>query len=349
MFLGWVFNALTVGFVVKFLPQHLHGGYRHILILINFLLVCMLIAFPLQGYGIYSIFISTIHTLAVIVFCLRFFKDTKDSRYVFPVWFARTSLFFFLISAIGPIAVGVLAANGLGQTKWYHLMVYYYLHFQYNGVFTFGILALFFQLLEEKGIRIDQQKAKKFGMLFFLSCFPAYVLSTLWTNPGLLVNGIGLLAALGQLLALTYFFQSLQNSRKAIADTFLLPARVLLLTSLLAFTVKLILQLLSAHPYIAMLAYDVRFYVIAYLHLVLIGMVSLFLLAWYREAKLISSLKWFYVIMLLLGFVSSEFIMIGVGQWPASFNVPKGLVFASGMLILGIGGVVFDSYFRKET
>ncbi|QLH31640.1 MAG: hypothetical protein HWD62_03660 [Cyclobacteriaceae bacterium] len=49
----------------------------------------------------------------------------------------------------------------------------------------------------------------------------------------------------------------------------------------LAYLLKLLLQLLSAWPSVALLAYGNRSYIIAYLHLVLIGVVTFFLIAWY--------------------------------------------------------------------
>ena len=59
MFLGWVFNALLVNAVVQFLPDVPVKRYTNIIWLLNALVLGMLISFPLQGYGVYSIIIST--------------------------------------------------------------------------------------------------------------------------------------------------------------------------------------------------------------------------------------------------------------------------------------------------
>jgi len=348
MFLGWMFNAISMAFVICFISPSLHQWYKKIFFLINILVLGMLIAFPLQGYGVGSIAVSTIHTLVVIGFCIRFFRDT-DNQPDIAVWFARTSLVFYLISAIGPFVVGALSANGLGQSDWYHLAVYYYLHFQYNGVFTFGIFALLFHLFEEKGIIFELKHASRFRMLLFVSCFPAYSLSTLWTNPPLIVNFLGLMAALTQLVALYYFLRSISCSWSKARESISKPSKILLMASLLALVTKLVLQLFSVYPQIATLAYETRYYVIAYLHLVLIGMISFFLIAWYREKNLIP-LKGLYVYLLLLGFASSELVMIGVGQWPDSFNVSKWMVITSSILVTGITGIIYDCLFgRKAT
>ncbi|MEP2670234.1 MAG: hypothetical protein ABJH04_14625 [Cyclobacteriaceae bacterium] len=341
MFLGWIFNALSIAYVICFIPKPSQEKYKLILYLLNFLVLGMLIAFPVQGYGVYSIAISTLHTLVVVVFCILFFKDTKSDQGTNAVWLARASLIFFLISAIGPFAVGALAANGMGQSDEYHLAVYYYLHFQYNGVFTFGIFALLFHLFSKRGIAFDLKQASKFRWLLFVSCFPAYALSTLWTSPSLIVNGVGFIAAVAQLIALYYFLRSIQINRSRLRGVISSPSYLLLIVSLLAFGVKLLLQLFSVYPSIALLAYEVRFYVIAYLHLVLIGMVSLFLIAWYGEWKGIFINK-LQIYLLLIGFVSSELVMITVGKLPDFINVSKWMFITSVVMVIGIAVVAYN-------
>jgi len=346
MFLGWVFNALFIGYVIGFLPNASQQWYKKPFYIINFLFLVMLIAFPLQGYGVYSIAVSTLHTMIVIVVAIRFFKDTKSDKLNIAIWFARISLVFFIISALGPFVVGALVANGLGQSNWYHLAVYYYLHFQYNGVFTFGIFALFFHLLQQKKITINLNQAKKFRVLLFISCFPAYALSTLWANPPWFFYGVGLLAALGQLVALYYLWSALRDGWSKLKQSVSQSSWVLLMTSMLALVVKLILQLFSVHPSVAMLAYEMRFYVIAYLHLVLIGAISFFLLAWYNEQGWVS-LKRLHIYLLLTGFVTSELIMISIGKWPNLFSIPKWMVITSITLVIGIAWIVFDAIFNS--
>jgi len=344
MFLGWVFNALFVGLVARLLPRSSHGRFKAIFYFLNLLVFGMLVSFPLQGYGIYSIAISTIHTFIVVIFCIRFFRETKSNKSNIAVWFARASLGFFLISAIGPFVVGTLVAKGLGQSEWYHLAVYFYLHFQYNGVFTFGILALLFHWMEQKGCSFNGTTLSRFHTILFISCFPAYALSTLWTNPPTIVYWVALLAALLQVIALNDLFSILWTSWNKLKQTILPNSRILLIASMFAFAIKVMLQLMSVHPKVAMLAYEVRFYVIAYLHLVLIALISFFLLAWYNEQGWIF-IRRMYANFLIVGFVSSELIMISVGYLPDFFNVSQWLAITSAFLVLGTGGITFRTIF----
>ncbi|HNP95821.1 MAG TPA: hypothetical protein PKJ63_09330 [Cyclobacteriaceae bacterium] len=347
MFLGWVLNALCTGFVVCLLPASSLKRYTSLLYTINVLVFGMLITFPLQGYGVYSIIISTLHTIAIVVFTVQFFKDTRWKQAKSSVQFARDAMIFFLVSALGPLIVGVLAANGLGQSDWYHLAIYYYLHFQYNGVFTFGILALFFTLLERKGVGIERKSALPFRKLLFFSCFPAYALSTLWTEPPMLIIWIGLAAAILQIASLYYFLQTVRNSGWNLRLVGSNTTRALLLVSFLAFIAKLVLQFLSSIPKISLLAYEVRFYLIAYLHLVLVGMISFFLIAWYREQKVIA-LTIVDASLLVAGFVGSELIMVGVGLSAGTFNVFKWVLVASVILFAGIVKVAISAIFARN-
>ncbi|HEX5171412.1 MAG TPA: hypothetical protein VFW11_19680 [Cyclobacteriaceae bacterium] len=330
MFLGWVFNVLILAYISNY---DLPSRYRKLFIFIQALLVGMLISFPLQGYGPVSITISTLHTFSVWIFSFWMFRDLKTGNST-SIWFAKSSLILFILSSLGPFALGPLMASGLAQSKWYYFAVYYYLHFQYNGVFIFGLLSLFFKLLEEKGISYDTH-ARRFGILLFVSLFPAYFLSTLWASPGIIFNAIGLTGATLQLISLYYFAKMIQS----ISIPMNRQATILMTASLSAFILKALLQFISAHPVIAQMALDTRPFTIAYLHLVVIGVVTFFLLAWYIEKGLIKVRSHIGLRFLITGFVGSELVMIASGvpffiNLPY-FQIPILLLVFSALILLG--------------
>lgn len=337
MFLGWIFNALTVALVFHFIAQAEQRKYTLLLIAINALLAGMLVAFPLQGYGFFSITLTTLHTMLIVIFIFWFFRDTSALRVREPVLLARMSLVFFVISALGPFILGLLAAKGLGHSVWYNLAVYYYLHFQYNGVFTFGVFSLFYQMLHEKGIAVDDRAAKKFRVLLGVACIPAYGLSTLWTNPGSLIYGIAWMAGLLQVSALVFFIRSIRNSVKQFASLSA-NTRILFRVAFIAFVLKLVLQLLSALPAVARLAYEVRPFVMTYLHLVLISMVSFFLLAWYHQQRFIL-IKRLTLGLLITGFTGSELTLLLQGAVVLNYHQAVQVV-ATFILVTGIGILV---------
>lgn len=337
MFLGWVFNALSVAFIHYFIPADVQSKFNWLLIVLNILVAAMLISFPLQGYGFYSILISTFHTIGVVIYYVLFLRYSKIDYDHIALKFVKASLLFFLLSAIGPFALGALVANGLGNTPWYSLAVYYYLHFQYNGVFTFGVLALVFKLFESHGLKFNKRSASIFYKLLFVACFPAYALSALWATTEPFVVALGFLAALLQLVAVGFFMHALPRFKK-IQKQFTRTTKLLLVAALLSFLLKIILQKLSAFPAINMLAYEIRWYVIGYLHLVLLGVISFALLAWYVELfKLrIGGMFWF----LFSGFAISEAALITIGKVNVSMLLLV-LVAASALMVVGIGGILY--------
>jgi hypothetical protein len=310
MFLGWVTNALFLAFVEYHLPGLKRHWYRRLFWALQVLVLGMLISFPIQGYGLYSIIFSTLHTLLMMAFAIHFFKETRTDNRT-SVWFARISLFFFFISTAGPFALGYLMANNLGQSVWYNFSIYYYLHFQYNGFFIFGILSIFFLMLETKGIEFSGLRVLRFGRWMAIACIPAYALSVLFAEPGTVFNAIGFIAAVIQIGAFAFLLKEVKSIRTDLSDRIDPTAYKLFILVTISVGLKLVLQLASAHAYIAALAYSMRPVIIAYLHLVLVGVISLFILAWYVDRQFIKR-EWAYrgLALLLIGFVGSEVCLL---------------------------------------
>ena len=108
------------------------------------------------------------------------------------------AVFFMVVSSVGPFSLGPIIAQGMKDTIWYDLAIYFYLHFQYNGWFLLAIVSLvLFQLKD-----IDRDNWQRALNLFFLSTILNFSLSTLWTNPGWVINIISVLSSLMQIHAL---------------------------------------------------------------------------------------------------------------------------------------------------
>lgn len=281
MFLGWVFNALYFIFVVSLIARN-QRFYIRLFIILQVLLLGMIISFPMQGYGVISIVLSTLHTIGVFVFIISFYRDTVNDERL-PVIFARIALLFFAMSAAGPFALGYLMANGLGHTQWYYFAVYYYLHFQYNGFFLFGVLALFVLVLERNKIQYDASTLRSGTGWLAFATVPSYFLSVLWAEPGITYNILGGLAALIQLYAAYIFLKVILKLKQVhhVNKTYCLYGGVVLI----CFLLKVILQFASAFPSIAALTVQLRPVVIAYLHLVMLGIITLAILLWYVDVQ----------------------------------------------------------------
>ncbi|MGV3657685.1 MAG: hypothetical protein ACO1NX_07010, partial [Chitinophagaceae bacterium] len=218
-----------------------------------------------------SIIFSTLSVIAGYYLVVVLWQALKGMPSKTAYLFLKAGLFYLAISAIGPFATGPLIAMGKTGTPIYHNSIYFYLHFQYNGWFTFAVLALLYRQLEH---REQMAHGKTVFRLFNLACIPAFALSVLWNQPSIIYYLIGGVAALLQLVALIYLCKDaglLKTSHQWLQH--------LLLAALVAFALKLVLQALSAFPLIADIAYHYRNFVIAYLHLMLLGVITVFAMA----------------------------------------------------------------------
>lgn len=265
---GWVMPVLLALVMKRFPTLRKNIAYRHWRNLATLVLLSaygMLVSFPLQGYKAMSIAFSTLSVAATVYWTIVTWKAAAKMEQTASIRFLKWGLLYACFSAIGPFATGPLVVLGKGGSPLYFDAIYFYLHFQYNGFFTFVVLALLYRLVEQRGYRGLGQKA----FLFFnAACLPTYALSVLWSEPGVAFHFIGGAGAVLQLAGLFYLLSDVVATRVA-------RPSLLLRLSLSAFVLKAVLQVLSAFPFVALLAYHNRNFVIAYLHLVLLGFVSL--------------------------------------------------------------------------
>jgi hypothetical protein len=343
MFLGWVFNVLMIAFTIEFAEVK---GFRILFWLLQFWVLGMLVSFPLQGYGAFSITFSTLHTFTTLVFIIQFFRSTKIKS-TLALTLAKAALLFFALSSLGPFFLGYLKANALDHLDLYRNSIYFYLHFQYNGFFLFGVLSLFLKLAEDSMSEKERQRITRAAYILIACCVPAYVLSILWSRPAMIVNIIGFVAAFAQLVALFIFIKPINN--------FLTTSQVnrqeklLFVLSFSALALKSILQLISAHPSIALFANEFRSIVIAYLHLVLLGGITFFLIAWLSKKRVIDLGSNWNIGLLLAGFTASE-IMLVISPWNNPFfHIPVRvfghlLFLFSVLLVFGIGSIARQKF-----
>ncbi len=332
--LGWLYSVLFVALLYTCLPPALQQKkvYAWQFWLSQGAVAGMLVSFPMQGYALFSITFSTLHILLSYWFVYQFLRDANIAKlsggiHGFSFKWIRAALFFLVLSTLGPWAMGPIMATGhLGDSLYFNA-IYFYLHFQYNGWFAFAVLGLFFWLLEKYNIRFNRTQALACFRWMYWSCVPAYVLSVLWTKPHLILYIVGGAAAAGQVVALLLLAKLLNPVRKAVSDLFGAWGGALLLLSAVALALKILLQLASAFPYVADLAYRQRNFVIGYLHLVLLGFVSLFVLAFFVQQEwlqLKGSIARRGIGIFLFGFISSEMLIFfqGICYWAGAGMLP---------------------------
>lgn len=292
-FSGWITQTLfclIVDLLRKNGESQAFNRYRIILTLHLFSAYGMLLSFPFLGYAILSIACSTVNIITCYWFALRCFRSLAGlGKPLAAAPWIKAALFFNILSSIGPFALATMMATKQYNSNFYLLSVYFFLHFQYNGWFLFASMGLVSQKLASPGT--DQRLWKIIFRCFFIACLPCFLLSVLWLNLPLWLYLLLALAVLLQLSGWAFTLwvnRSRLLTRKAATPTLL---RVLFIAVILAFTVKLLLQTASIFPWLSHLAFGFRPIVIAYLHLVLLGVFSLFLLSYIFYYRLVQFSK----------------------------------------------------------
>lgn len=353
-FSGWISHTLMVlmiGFLeykikkteVQFIKKY------NLLLITN--LICsygMLISFIIQGYGAISILFSTSSIVIACVFTFFYFKDLKliSHEDLSKNWF-KASLFFNVISSLGTFALAYMMVSKNIQQNEYLSSIYFYLHFQYNGWFFFACMGLLISFLQLK--KVENFFLNKTFWLFFVSCIPAYFLSTLWLKLPPWIYVLTLLSALVQTITWFKFLYVIIKLKNNFLEKYPLVLRYILFFVGVALSLKFILQLGSTIPALSQLAFGFRPIVIAYLHLVLLAIISLFLLFYIYANQFLTFNKQIKngIIIFSVGVLLNEIILAIQGIASFSYTlipfVNEMLFGAAIILVSGIGIIVFYS------
>ncbi|MEI8280197.1 MAG: hypothetical protein WCG87_10565 [Bacteroidota bacterium] len=281
-FCGWITQALMALIVARLSTYRGLDLFKRYNILLFANLICaygMLLSFPVQGYGAISITFSTASLIVSYVFAVYVWKDIKhcSGDIIVFSWFKAATLFNAL-SSLGALGLAFMMISKIANENWYLAAVYFFLHFQYNGWFCFAILGLLFEKLAE--LKVQSSTLRNIFRLFFVACIPAYFLSALWMPMPTWVYVLVVWAAILQVWAWGWATMLLMKKSKTIKAQISPIAFTIVKLSLLAFTIKLLLQLASTIPSLSTLTFGFRPIVVGYLHLVLLGFTSLFILGY---------------------------------------------------------------------
>ncbi|HRA60688.1 MAG TPA: hypothetical protein PLG30_13820 [Bacteroidia bacterium] len=291
-FAGWISQIIMVLMVLYLQPllstKRLQA-YQLILFANLFCAFGMLVSFAIQGYGFYSISFATLCLLLSFVFSFFYFRDVSLSKHtVVKNWF-RAALIFNIISSLGTASLVYMMATKHIEQHSYLSSLYWYLHFQYNGWFFFACMGLLHSYLNR--IKPAFNGSAKVFWLFAASCIPAYGLSVLWIQIPVWLIVLIAIAAIAQFWGWVRFLLSIKSNslmQNSKADWLM---KLLLAIVAFAATIKISLQLGSTIPAVSKLAFGFRPIVIAYLHLVLLAVTSLFLITYSYGSGLIKNNK----------------------------------------------------------
>lgn len=352
-FSGWISHTLIL-LMVQYLQTKIDffNGKKYKFIIISNLICSygILISFIIPDYDLFSIFFSTLSLFVTYIFCYQFIKDLKqlDNDFLAKNWF-KAALAFNVLSSLGSIYLTYMMISKDIVQDIYLSSVYFHLHFQYNGWFFFACMGLFYGFLNLK--KSEHPFFKTSFTLFAIACIPAYFLSTLWLDLPIWLYAITIAAAFIQVFTWFKFLIILTKIRNRFKENYATSLQYILLFVGLALSVKLLLQLGSTIPSVSQLAFGFRPIVIAYLHLVLLAIITLFLLFYIYASHFILITKKIKSGLLLFSFgvLLNEIILAAQGITSFSYTaipyVNKSLFITALLLLLGI---VYTTYYSLK-
>jgi len=281
-FAGWITQALMT-FIAAHISKHSSlfsfKKYKYLLLANLLTAYGMLFSFPFEGYATISIIFSTLSLFVSYVFSIVVWRDlNKISTKNIATYWIKAALVFSVLSSIGPYTLAYMMATKHIYQNIYLASIYFFLHFQYNGWFFFACMGLLIDKLDIP--QFSFRLKKNIFYVFVLACVPAYFLSALWLPIPLWLYIIIMIAAFAQVIAWIVFFAKLIKNHKLIFLQSNKTVVTLFTLSAIAFSIKLLLQLGSTIPSLSTWAFGFRPIVIGYLHLVFLGIFTIFILAY---------------------------------------------------------------------
>ena len=355
-FSGWitqVLMALLVADLSETSEENYFNKYRWILYANLLTGYGMFFSFPFQGYGAVSIVFSTLSIFVSYIFAVSYWKDMNrlPGIHASHPWF-KVALLGNVISSIGPFSLAYMMASRNIHQNWYLASIYFFLHFQYNIWFLFTCLGLLVGRLSK--LIISWSSLKWMFQFFAIASLPTFFLSVLWWPIPEWLYSVVVIAAVFQLIGWIIFIRFIKKNKKEIKKHIPLFSAILFLFSGIAFSIKLCLQAGSVIPSLSRLAFGFRPVVIGYLHLVLLGVITIFIISFIVAYQMISVNKWCRtgISVFITGIFLNELLLMIQGvsdlQYEGVPYINVFLLFAAVILFSGMFIMVFGQIFRKD-
>ena len=342
-FYGWVSASIYL-FVTKYLSEISAKlnlkKYQYLMTANQIGSYGMLFTFLYGGYFWLSIVLSSIALFTGFAYFIFLLIDTKGKRNPEIIWL-KSGAFFATISAIGIFGLAYFSTKKDEFEVLFRASTYFYLHYQYNGFFIFSCIGLLLISLKKLGIEIEEKLNKTIFYLLFFGCFLGYGLSILWIEMNPIFYGFFILISIVQLFGAILFLNWIRKTDLFNNQNFI--QKLLISVFGFAFILKFLLQGLSAIPALGVFAFSNINIVIAYLHLVLLMGISLFLI--WKILQLVeiefNKLLKFSILLLVFAIVCNEIVLALSGIF-SIFYIPflsakYWLLFVSVVIMISIG------------
>ncbi len=275
--LGWLFIALMVFLLEDADRQQPRGKHRLLLLLVQVAVVGMLLSFPIESYGPVSISFTTLHLLLSYALAVMAWRGTRHWLAAGSRKLVRIAVWLMAVSTIGVWAMAPLLAMGLFGTEVYYWSIQFFLHFQFNGWFWFAALALWSRWAETHG---TAELFDPFTIrLWLVSAVLTFALAIAWSErhwPIIAINSVGVLL---QLWAGWRTAMAIRSTQQKLFGKAPLWAWRCVTYALIGMGLKVLMQTAVAVPAVAVMAFTIRNYVIGFIHLNMLGAISMMLFA----------------------------------------------------------------------
>jgi len=358
-FTGWVTTALMVFFFAAASRMNRREAFiphQQLLILANLLISYgMLISFAISGYSVPSIVLSFLSVVISYWFVFYAWKLLSKSHFTKGVSLIFKAAFAFnLISSLGTFALIFLKASHNPDVFFQTSSINFYLHFQYNGWFLFCCLGLFLNFIYRKYKKEYVSVSIIRG--YIVSVFPTYFLSIIWLKdfpfPILVLVFFAVIVQLAIWIKLIW---NIFREKSFIQHPNLSKILQLVISCVgMGLILKLILQCISLLPGISEVVYGFRPIVVAYLHLVLLVVISMFLVVYsvlILDKVWVAALK-IGIYVLLIGVWLNEGILAIQGlSGIIKLNINgshQALLIVSACMVFGMGTVLYGCLPEKD-
>lgn len=314
--LGWVYLMLYCLIFHFFVPKEKQQKpiYNRLFWITELAVIGMMIDFPAQGYAFASILFSTLHIFCSYYFCYLIKKDAIFTTLT-EKKMLYTALFFMVFSTLGVWCLGPTVGLLGKASAFYQISIQFFLHFQFNGWFLFAVLALF---IKQAKLVIEAEKFRLFYTLFVTSTLLTLALPVSWYLPQPVFYWLNALGVVLQLFAALLFIRFIRPQFQFFFASLPAITKTVYGFTLFSLALKVVIQLVVLVPELAQVSHQIRNFVIGYIHLTMLGIITGFLFGFALQNDFLNSRnriqKW-GMAFFLLGFVTTEILLFLQGLW----------------------------------
>ena len=343
--LGWIFIAMMV-FLLR--NETAKGPSRWsfaLLVIAQVAVVGMLVGFPVQSYGPFTIAVSVLHMVVGYMLGVQAWKATRGWQANGSRLLVRIALVCMYVSTFGVWATGLVVSTGGFGTELYYWSIQFYLHFQLNGWFWFGALALWSHWAESQGANHVLDRTTIW--LWLVSLVLTYALAIAWSEHHWVIYTANSIGVVLQLWAGWRTAKAILGAQKMLLSKASLWAWRCVTYSLVGMGLKVLMQAAVAVPEVAIMAHTVRNYVVGFIHLNTLGAISMMLFAmallkgWFASTSRVArvGLSLFTAGVLLseaVLFLQGSMLWLGWGRMPGYYAIilAVSLLMPAGVFVL---------------